>query len=178
MSTDTDGESLLIVIQKLTDLTEEIAMMKTLLASQDAETRSKVDELQRQVGKQGELISRQQRYLGYTDRKERPCSIVVMGVPEDESLDGATMNPDKISKVWRAAGIENDFLCGRQLEKNNKDEAEQRGTRRWPILLRVQARDVWDKILEKAKTPKEMGIMYSTIYVKKNSHPSLSNCGR
>lgn len=121
------------------------------------------------------MIARQQRYLEYIDRKERECTldVVVLGVPEDnESLDGARTDSDKINKVWRAAGIESNFLSVRRLGKTS-NEARQRGTRRLPILVSVQTRDVRDKILEKAKTLKTMGVWYNKIYIKKGIHPSV-----
>lgn len=172
--TEAGDGSLQTVIQKLTELTEEIATIKTSLASQHADMKTKVDELQKQVDKQGEVIARQQRYLEYIDRKERECNLVVLGVPEEaESLDGATTDPDKIDKVWRAAGIESNVLSVRRLGRTSDGGAGQRGTRRRPILVSVQTKEVRDMALEKAKTLKEKGERYNKIYIKKDIHPSI-----
>lgn len=173
-SPEDDTGALQTVIEKLTQLTGEVAMLKSSLASQDTNMKTEVDELKKQVNKQGEVIAQQQRYLEYLDRKERECNLVMLGVPENhESLDGATTDSDKIKKVWSTAGIEGNVLSSRRLGRISETGGVQRDTRRRPILVSVETREVRDKALEKAKTLKTKGEMYDKIYIKKDVHPSV-----
>ena len=159
-----DQTALINSIAKLT--TEIIDLKKSLNDSQDA-TKRQVDELRQQVNKQNEVIAKQQQFLEQLDRKERECNLVILGVPEDnEALEGATTDEEKVKKVWEKAGIICDIKSTQRLGRPG-------GPRRRPVLAVVESRANRDTALEKAKTLKSSDGTYSRIYIKKDVHPSV-----
>ena len=116
--------------------------------------------------KQNQIIAKQQLYLEQLDRRERGCNLVILGVPEgSESLDGATNDTDKVSKVWQAAGI----TCN---IKSSKRIGNSEGRR--PILIVVESREVRDAALDKSKNLKSPDKeAYKRIFIKRDTHPSV-----
>ncbi len=76
---------------------------------------------------------------------------------DHESLDNATADLDKIDKVLRVAGIEGNVLSSRRLGRTSETDGGQRGTRRRPILVSVETKDVGDKALEKGQNTQDNG---------------------
>lgn len=97
-----------------------------------------------------------------------------MRIPEENgSMDCVTTDPDKMSKVWSTADIENYFVYVLRFGKSS-DDVEQRDTRRWPVLASLQTRDIRNKTLERKKaTLKLMGVTYRTISIKKDINSSV-----
>ena len=95
------------------------------------------------------------------------CNLVILGVPEDnETLEGATTDEEKVKKVWEKAGINCKIKSTERLGKVG-------GPRRRPVLAIVESRADRDTALEKAKTLKSANDTYNRIYIKKDVHPSV-----
>ncbi len=85
----------------MNNLVNEVAELRKAVTAPDSIINKRFETLQVQVEKQGEIIARHQRYLEAIDRKERDTNLVIIGVPdEDEALEGATSEQDKLSKIW------------------------------------------------------------------------------
>ena len=94
------------------------------------------------------------------------CNLVILGVPEgSESLDGATNDADKLSKVRQPAGI----TCNTKASKRIGNSEGRR-----PILVVVDSREVRDATLEKSKNLKSPDKeAYKRIVIKKDTHRSV-----
>ena len=148
-------------------MTAEIINLKTSLTDSQETSRKQVDELRQQVLKQNQVIAKQQQFLEQLDRKERECNLVILGVPdENESLEGATSDDDKVKKIWEKAGITCHIKSTLRLGKAG-------GSRRRPVLAVVESRANRDTALEKARTLKSLNDTYNRIYIKKDVHPSV-----
>ena len=164
------GESNLLLQQKLDHITKEMADLKSKITSPESTFNKKLSHMQDRIDKQAEIIARQQHYLEDLDRKDRETKLVVLGVPdENESLDGATTDEGKLKKIWN------------QLDETYNIESFRRlgravtGTRKRPILVTLASKNARDKITEKTKKLKDAGPPYSTVYVKRDVHPSVRN---
>ena len=168
---DEDNNSMQMILTRLTALMAEVAELKQALMSPDSAINKKVEELQLQVNKQGDIIAKQQRYLEAIDRKERECNLVLLGVPDDnEALDGATTDRDKVDKLWEATRTSCRVTSMRRLGKAG-DAGQDR--RRRPILVTVASREDRDSVLAVAKHLKTANEPYRKIYIKKDVHPSV-----
>lgn len=171
LSARTQDDAMHAVSTQLAALMKEIAELKSAITSPDGVVgtlNKKVSDLQNQVEKQAETISRQQRYLEGLDRKERENNIVLLGVPDHlESLDGATSDEAKVKKVLEMAGAGGSPRAVRRLG------ASSGGQRRRPMLVTLASRDERDTVLDKAKRLKTCEDPYKTIYIKKDVHPSV-----
>ena len=154
------------LIDSISKLTAEFTSLKTSLNDIQESTRKQVDDLKQQVLKQNQIIAKQQLYLEQLDRRERECNLVILSVPEgSESLDGATNDTDKVSKVWQAAGI----TCN---VKSSKRIGNPNGRR--PILVVVDSREVRNAALDKSKNLKSPDKeAYKRIFIKRDTHPSV-----
>lgn len=162
-----DDTLVLTLTGKLDALVAEFASLKTAVTSPESVINKKLENLQAQVDKQAEIISKQQRFLETLDRKERESNLVLLGVPdENESLDGSTTDETKVSKILGKIGVDENIRSHRRLGNSV-------GDRKRPILVTVASKDVRDKILEKTRVLKESGEVYSRIYIKRDVHPSV-----
>lgn len=168
MSIQGQDETLLLTLTgKLDTLTSEIASLKVAVTSPESVINKKLENLQAQVDKQAEIMSKQQRFLETLDRKERESNLVFLGVPdENESLDGRTTDERKVTKILEQIGVNENIRSHRRLGNSA-------GDRKRPILVTVASKDVRDKILEKTKALKEAGEVYHRIYIKRDVHPSV-----
>ena len=97
---------ILTLTEKVGNLVTEIASLKTAVTSPESVINKKLENLQAQVDKQAEIISKQQRFLETLDRKERESNLVLLGVPdENESLDGRTTDETKVRKILEKIGV-------------------------------------------------------------------------
>lgn len=166
-----DDNSTQAILARLTELVAEVATLKQAVMSPDSAINKKVEELQQQVNKQADIISKQQQYLESLDRKERECNLVVMGVPEEhEALDGATTDREKLTKVWEAARATCRVKSVRRL---GRPAGTDQGERRRPILVTVESREDRDATLAVAKHLKSAGERYKKVFIKKDLHPSV-----
>ena len=167
-STDSDDVALQYVTEKLNEVMQELAQVRTALTSAESPINKRVTELQQQVNMQSDIIARQQRYLEILDRKERECNLVLLGVPEDgENIENATVDVDKIEKIWRVIGSSVNIT-------SNKRLGQQGPRRRRPILITVESRRNRDAVLEKAKILKQSDTeIFRKIFIKKDIHPSV-----
>ena len=166
-SSDGNG-NIQTLISSIANLTTEITSLKTLMSEHNESNRKQIDELNQRVSKQDEIIAKQQLYLEQLDRKERECNLIILGVPENnETLEGAVNDIEKINKVWETAGISCNFKSTRRLGKPG-------GPRSRPILVEVDSRLERDTALDKAKGLKSSNKeAYKRIFIKKDVHPSV-----
>ena len=163
--TDNTGDNH-ILAASIATLTSEISQMRQEITEGNKEKDKKITVLEEKVSKLSETVIKQQLYLEQVDRRERERNIVLLGVPDDnEALDGATEDIDKIKKVWSAAGITCDIKSARRLGTHTG--------RKRPIIAVVESKIVRDAALDKAKNLKSCGDLYNRIYVKKDVHPSV-----
>ena len=142
---ETRDEQLLELTNKLHTLVNEVADLKKAVTASSTGVNNKIDHLQDQVNKQNEIISKQQRYLEYLDRKEREKNLVITGVPdENEALIGATNDEEKLGKIWSEAGVSEEIQAYRRLGTIG----EERKCR--AILLTVNSKEARDPVLAKA----------------------------
>lgn len=166
-----DGNSTQAILARLTELVAEVVTLKQAVMSPDSAINKKVQELQQQVNKQADIIAKQQRYLESLDRKERECNLVVMGIPEDqEALDGATTDREKVTKVWEAAQA---TCLVKSVRRLGRPAGAGQSERRRPILVTVESREDRDAMLGLAKHLKTAGERYKKIFIKKDVHPTV-----
>lgn len=160
------------VTEKLDALAKELAEVKQALASPNSAINKKLADLQQQVNTQAEVIAKQQRFLEGLDKKERECNLVVLGVPDtNESLDGATIDVDKVKKVWCTAGASSEVVSVRRLGRADAAGGSRRSR---PILVTVASRKDRDAVLDKAKNLKQCSNeAFKKVYIKKDVHPSV-----
>lgn len=170
-----DGDALQTVTTKLDMLVNQVADLKKTIESTNNTVHEKISALQSQVDKQAYIIARQQRSLESIDRKDRECSLVITGVPDEhESLEGAKFDIEKIVKIWEKVSVSADVRGARRLGNRNSNgtTTDSRPWRR-PILLTVTSKCEGDAILEEIKKLKTSGDTYNKIYIKKDVHPSI-----
>lgn len=172
LSSQGDGEiGIMALTDKLNAVINELAEIKRAFTSPDSVVNKKFAEVQVQLDRQSEIIAQQQRFLEKVDRRERENNIVILGVPdEQEALDGAVTDQDKLRKVWEKVGVTNVNGTHRRLGGNGDG-----GNRRRPILLTIADGEQRKRVLENANRLKTSGETYSRIYIKKDVHPSVRN---
>ncbi|KAG0727601.1 hypothetical protein GWK47_034297 [Chionoecetes opilio] len=166
-----DDEGSASISKILNEVIEELDMIKKLVVSPVSVINKKMDALEVEIGKQAEIIFKQQLYLEAPYRKERRANVVILGVPdEQEYLSGAVNDADKLNKVWEILGVNNVAGAHRRL-----GGTAQGGTNRRcrPILLMLQDESQRQHILEQAKKLKNAGEAFKKIYVKKDIHPAV-----
>ena len=155
------------LIEKFQDLVKEVVELKLAVTAPDSTINKRFDDLQGQVTRQAEIIAKQQRYLEILDRKEREKNIIVTRVPdENEALEGATCDEEKLNKIWARVD------AGEEVRKHHRLGAHT-GDKRRPILVEVDSKDARDRILDKAVRLKQSGDAFSSIFIKKDVHPSI-----
>lgn len=166
-----DDGQLGTLTETLLTIVSEVADIKKVITAPDSVINKKLADLQVQVDRQADVIAKQQRFLETLDRKEREKNLVILGLPEeDESLDGATLDIDKIKKIWCKVGVQEEIASHRRLGDRNRAGA---GNRKRPILVTTTTRDAKDNVLNKASILKTAGDNYNRIYIKKDVHPSV-----
>lgn len=164
-----DDNLILTLTEKLDALVAEVAGLKTAVTSPESVINKRLENLQKQVDKQADIIAKQQRFLETLDRKERESNLVILGVPDDnETLDGGVTDENKLKKIWEKVEVNEEI-------RSHKRLGNLVGNRKRPILVTLAGREVRDKILEKASALKESGEAYSRIYIKRDVHPSVRN---
>ena len=162
-----DGQ-LLEVTNKLHALVVEVTELRRAVTAPDSNINKRFDQLQAQVDKQAEIISKQQRYLETLDRKEREKNLVITGVPDErEAFIGATSDEDKLKKIWSEIEVNDNIQSHRRLGTQGEDN------KRRAILLTVDSREIRDNILAKASKLKQAAKEYEKIYIMKDIHPSI-----
>lgn len=156
------------LLELINTLVNEMAELRRSVTAPDSNINKRFVELQTQVDKQAEIIAKQQRYLETIDRKERERNLVITGVPdEDEALEGATTERNKLNKIWTEVGSTDAVQSHRRLGTrgdNNKRRA---------ILVTVDSKEAKDRILTKASQLKQATREMNKIYIKKDVHPSI-----
>lgn len=156
--------------QKLDQITKELLALKESITHPESVFNKKITHMQEQINRQGEVIAKQQSFLEAIDRKERETRLVVLGVPdESEALDGEITEEGKLNKIWSKLDEPLDIKSHRRLGQSDP------GVRRRPILVTLESKQKREKILLKTKKLKESGAPFDTVFVKRDTHPSVRN---
>ncbi len=156
------------LMERLNELASDVKELTKAVTAPDSYINKKFEELQAQVNKQAEILAKQQRYLEILDRKERENNLIVTGVPdENESLDGATTEEDKLKKIWSEVGVRVEMHSHRRLGRRDD------GNSRRAILVTLAGKSIRDRILETTNQLKNAGEAYKKIFIKKDVHPSI-----
>ena len=124
--------------------------------------------MQDKMDKQSDIIMKQQLFLENVDRKERETKLIVRGVPEEtDTLDGATSDEEKLSKIWSRIGATVSRISSKRLGNTALPD------RKRPILVIVRSKEERDSVLEKAKLLKNSEEAFKTIYIRKDVHPAV-----
>lgn len=168
---DPDDVALHYVTEKLNEVMQEMAQLKSAITSPESAFNKRIIDLQEQINKQSEIIGKQQRFLEVLDKKDREQNLILLGVPEEgENLEGVTEDDDKVKKVWEVINSSSKILSVRRLGQRNVAGRSQRSR---PILVTVESKGHRDEVLDKAKTLKQREEVYKKIYIKKDVHPSI-----
>ena len=156
------------LMERMNELVSDVKELTKAVTAPDSHINKRLHEMQAQVDKQAEILEKQQRYLEILDRKERQNNLIVTGVPdENESLDGATTEEDKLKKIWSKVGVHVEMQFHRRLGRR-----DDRNSRR-AILVTLAGKSIRDRILETTIQLKNAGGDYNRIYIKKDVHPSI-----
>lgn len=154
---------------KLAEISAEISQLRQDMTSPDSSINKKIASMQSQIDQQANVIKQQQQFLEEIDKRERETKLVVLGVPdEEEELEGASTDEDKIRKIWGVIGKEMRIRGLRRLGRHQTD-------RKRPILVQLESKDAREKVLKEAKRLKEAGTTFERIFMKRNVHPSVRN---
>lgn len=157
------------IASNVSDVANDVAELKRMLVSPDGPIGKRFAEMQTQIDKQAQTILQQQRFLEELDRRERETKIVVLGVPEEgELLQDAEADEDKLQKVWST--IEEPFRI-----TSHRRLGRRQGTRKRPILVTVETKDIRDGVIAKARKLKDAGEQFGRIFIKRDEHPSVRN---
>lgn len=175
MSSADETDALGKITKRLDEVMEEMKMLKNMMTSPDSQINQNYSELKSQVDKQAEILTKQQQFLETLDRKEREANIVILGVPdENEALDGAVTEEEKITKIWSEVGVAGVMGTHRRLGGSARPTATgAQSPRRRPILFTLANKHQRTLILQNAKHLKDAGDNYSKIFIKKDVHPSV-----
>lgn len=91
--------------RELAKITSELALLRQDITSPDSIINQKLSTMQTQIDQQASVIKQQQQFLEAVDKRERETKLVILGVPdEQEVLDEATSDTEKLRKVWSEVG--------------------------------------------------------------------------
>lgn len=167
-----DGTALASINKRMDDLVNAVDALKDTITSQNNVAQKNYEELKVRVDKQQEILAKQQQYLEDLDRKEREGNVVILGVPdEQESLDGATTDEDKLNKIWTAVGVTG--VAGSHRRLGGGQASGGASPRARPILLALAEKSQRATILSNASRLKASGDCFNRIYIKKDVHPSV-----
>ena len=153
---------------KIKQIASDIADLKQMMTSPDSPVGRKFAEMQQTIDKQAQAIMQQQRFLEELDRRSRETKMVILGVPEDEPLQGATRDEEKLQKIWGKMEEPLRITSHRRLGRQND-------ARKRPILVTVDSKDVRDAVVSKGNKLKDAGDAFRRIYVKRDEHPTVRN---
>ena len=169
LTTESGSEVAARLEDRLTSIANELAGLRQAITNSETAVNNKMAEMQQNLDKQGEIIMKQQLFLEQIDRKERETNMVILGVPdEEETLEGATSDEDKIRKIWNVIGASTAVQSHRRL-----GQREPGATRKRPILVVVSCKGDRDNTLAKSPQLKSRGAPYDKIFMKKDVHPSV-----
>jgi hypothetical protein len=115
-----------------------------------------------------ETLGLQQSMVESLDRKNRETNVIITGVKEDQSLDGADNDEEKCKKILDKMGCSNDSALIKSVSRLGKADNKKR-----PILIVGSGIEWRNRLVEKSKELKTAGNQYKEIYVKKDVHPAV-----
>ena len=147
------------VLQKILD---ELRAMR----AERAADRAEMTTLKQQYSVLQNTVAQQQRYLEYVDSRDRECNVIITGVPEDTTLDGATTDEDKVGKVLAVIEADSVPVTVSRLGVRNSGRCR-------PILVKTPSKEGRSIVLANTKKLKEADQCYRRVYVKEDIHPSI-----
>lgn len=150
-----------VLLNELRSLREEIAEVKEL--------KKEVQRLSEGLDNAFKIIHNQQLYLEALDNKERRCNLVITGLSEDPDETGET-DSEKVVKVLQTAGYA-ETMDPERWEMKRLGQVNDR--RRRPLLIKVENQMKRDGLLRVARNLKESREPFSTVYMKKDTHPAV-----
>ena len=176
-SENEEGAQLRQLQEKLLSISTELTQFRQDMMAPDSTINRKMAAMQAQIDQQADVIKQQQLFMEAIDRKERETKLVVLGVPEeDESMEEATNDEEKLKKIWSVMGEDLRIRSHRRLgRRGGNGQNTGNSNRKRPILVEVDRKEIRDTVIGKTKRLKEAGSTYERIYVKKDVHPSVHN---
>lgn len=151
------------LVEKITAVTTRCDQMEN--ANKQLKTR--VDALEEKVEGQAKLIAKQQGYLEQLDYKERGRNLVVTGVPEDETWQGAANDEGKLKAIFGQMDVVDATANMTWKRIGSKQDDRHR-----PILVTVSSMQKRNLITSKAPKLKESE-QFKSIRAKTDKHPAV-----
>lgn len=153
--------------EQLNKIASEVAELKQMLVSPDSPIGKKFAEMKAQIDKQAQTILQQQRFLEELDQRDRETRLVVLEVPEGESLQDATTDEAKLQRIWETLEL--------LRAKSHRRLGRLQDARKRTVMLTVESKDIRDSVISKASKLKDAGGQFSRIFIKRDEHPSVGN---
>ena len=155
---ETSNNSLLL---EKRNWTREIEQMK--------QTRKDVIELSSELKQAFDIIIQQQMFMESLDARDRRRKIIITGVSEVEDILGWD-DHSKVRRILDEVGCDeaSDFMNWEIKRLGQENDRRMR-----PILIVLNDKRQRNKILDKAKNLKGKHEPFSSIYVKKDTHPAI-----
>ena len=138
---------------------DKIASVEDKLAAQEKQ----LDEMKEANKNLLQTISFHQKMFEKIDSKERSCNVIIMGVKEEDSLDGATTDKEKCLKIFEKMQVQVEFKVKRICNPGRFPR---------PLLVITNGQDKRELLLQHSKRLKDEED-YKHIYVKKDVHPAV-----
>ena len=146
---------------------EKMKALETRMSTYESESESAKSQKVEHV-KIKETLELQQSMVESLDRKNRESHVIITGVKEDQSLDGADNDEEKCKKILNKMGCPDDSTLIKSVQRLGKAENKKR-----PILLVGNGIEWRNRLVEKSKQLKDAGNQYKEVYVKKDVHPAV-----
>ena len=161
--------------------TVQIARIETkldnLLSKWDREKedmQTEIRNLRRDNEKMVETIAQHQKMLEILEADKRAGNLIISGLPEEEeSMDGAVTDNDKIKKVLSVMGVEDvgvKSVARLGARRTAGGAAHERPYRR-PVKVVLANSSQRQRVLENTNKLKDAGDTMKRVYVKKDVHP-------
>lgn len=155
--------------ERLLSIATELSEIRRSITVSERDIGRRLAEMEEKIGKQADIIMQQQLFMEKMDRKERETNLVVLGVPDEQTvLEGATNDDDKLGKVWDVLEVDTEIRSHRRLGRLDPGN-----TRSRPILVTVATKEARDRVLEKTSRLKDRRGAFGKIYIKKDVHPAV-----
>ena len=152
-------------------LTGEMAAYK----AENATIKTELQGVRKSLDKMTGIINDQQRFLEKLDAQQRAKNIIVIGLSENENINGATDDSDKVQYVMRNIGATVNMVnvtCKR-LGQTRSDGSSR------PLLVMLedeaQRNDVLLKATQKAGDRGDLHVpnINNTLRIKRDQHPAV-----
>ena len=149
------------LLEELRNVREEISSLKYL--------KDEVKQVTSRLDDAFKIINLQQKFLENLDSRERSKNFIVFGLQEEANALGDD-DLSKVKSIVKAAKLPNDLDVStwqlRRLGQRN-------GGNKRPLWIGTDRQQVRNLVLDHAKNLKDVGDIYSAIYMKKDLHPAV-----